>query len=175
MRKRAVGLGLALLLCAALGACNDDDGGDGGGGDRLSAAELTAQGDAVCAKLQTEVTALTDSFPVSIDFTPQQMQEYYTKLLPLVDGAITSFKALKPPEDLEGAYEAAMAQIDIDRQTLAGATASPEAARNLFDTGVDPFTATNQKLAAAGITSCGGTPPAGSTTTAPAATTTTGG
>lgn len=178
MRKRAVGLGLAVLLSMGLAACSDDgDGGaggnGGGGGDRLSAAELATQGDAVCTKLDNDVKGLADSFPVSVDFTNEQMQEYYMKVLPLVDGAVTSFKALKPPEDLEQAFEAALAQLAIDRQTLEGATASPEAARNLFDTQVDPFTATNQKLAAAGITACGGT--ATTTTTAAAATSSTTG
>ena len=173
MRKRAVGLGLALLLSVGLGACKDDDGGGGGGG-RLSAAELTTQGNAVCATLDAEVKKLLDSFPVSIDFTNEQMQEYYTKVLALVDNAVASFKKLRPPSDLQSSLEAALAQLDIDRKTLAGATASPEAARNLFDTQVDPFTATNQKLATAGITACG----AGSTTTTtapPATSSTTGG
>lgn len=167
MRKRAVGLGLALLLSAGVAACSDDDGdgGGGGGGDRLSAAELATQGDAVCAKLDTDVKGLADSFPVSVDFTNEQMQEYYTKILPLIDAAVTGFKALRPPEDLENAFEAALAQADIDRQTLSGGTASPEAARNLFDTQVDPFTATSQKLAAAGITACGGTATTTTTTT----------
>ena len=175
MRKRAVGLCLALLLSAGLAACSDDGDGDGGGGDRLTAAELATQGDAVCTKLDSDVKGLADSFPVSVDFTNEQMQEYYKKVLPLVDGAVTSFKALKPPEDLEQAFEAALAQLAIDRQTLAGATTSPEAARNLFDTQVDPFTATNQKLAAAGITACGGTPASTTTTAAETTSSTTGG
>lgn len=160
MGMRAVGLGLAALAGLALVACGSDD-------ERLTAAELTTRGDAVCKALQVDALALGDSFPVSITFTPEQMQDYYTKLLPLVDKAVAGFKALEPPKDLEGAFDSALTQVAIDRTTLKGATSSPAAAKNLFDTGVDPFTATNQKLAAAGITACGGTPPAdgsGSTT-----------
>lgn len=175
MRKRAVGLGLALLLSVGLGACSDDDDGGGGGGGRLTGAELATKGDAVCTKLEADVQALVDTFPVSADFTNQQMQDFYTKLLPLVDGAEASFKALRPPDDLEEALDAALAQFTIDRQTLAGATASPEAARNLYDTGVDPFTATNQKLAAAGIKACSDSAPAATTTTGGGETTTTAG
>lgn len=174
MGKRAVGIGLVVLVCTALAACGDD-----GGGTRLTAAELTAKGDAVCTKLDDDVKALATTLPVSITFTPDQMKEFYTKLVPLLDQAVTGFKALAPPEDLETAFDSALEQIEIDRRTLVGATSSPEAARNLYDTQVDPFTATNQKLAAAGITACGGTPatddgPSGTTPTTAAGTETTG-
>lgn len=168
MGKRALGLGLVVAVSLALAGCGDD-------GTRLTAQELAAKGNAACTNLDKDVKALADSFPVSLNFTPEQMQDFYRKIVPLVDKAVADFKKLDPPKDLEGAFDSAMEQIDIDKRTLVGATASPEAAKRLFDTGVDPFTATNQKLAAAGITACGGTPAGGesSTTTAPAATTTT--
>lgn len=151
MGKRAVGLGLAVLAFVALGACG------GGGAKRLTAAALTAQGDAVCTTLDSDVKALADKLPVSITFTPEQMQDYFTRILPLIDKAVASFKKLEPPKDLEAAYDSALTQEEIDRKTLEGATKSPAAAKNLFDAQVDPFTATGQKLAAAGITACGGT------------------
>lgn len=182
MRKRAVGLGLVVLAMLALAGC-------GGNTKRLTAAQLTAQGNAVCTGFDAKLKAVVESFPPSLDFPPAQMQDFWKKLLPLVDDAIASFKALTPPKDLEVAYRAALDQFGIDRRTLEGGTQSPAAAKNLFDTGVDPFTATNQKLATAGITACGGTPEAGSepgassttapkgtpTTAAPATPTTTGG
>ena len=178
MRTRAVGLGLVVAACVALAACGEDD------TQRLTAEQLTTQGDAVCVKLDNDVKALADTLPVSITFTPQQMQDYYKQIVPLLDQAVLSFKKLVPPEDLEAAYESALTQVEIDRKTLVGATSSPAAAKNLFDTRVDPFTATGQKLAAAGITACGGTAPsapklegggstpttAGTATTKPAAT-----
>ena len=173
MRNRAVGLGLVVLACVALVACGGDE------KDRLTADELTAKGDAVCVTLDNDVKALADTLPVSITFTPEQMQDYYKKIVPLVDKAVASFKALEPPKDLEAAFDSALAQVDIDRKTLVGATGSPAAAKNLFDTRVDPFTATNQKLAAAGITACGGTASSGSgssattSSTTPSTTTTT--
>jgi len=165
--KRAVGVGLSVLACMALVACGD------GGKDRLTAAELTTKGNAVCTTLDSEVKKLADTFPVSISFTPEQMQEFYSKILPLLDRAVAGFKDLEPPEDLEGAYDSAIDQIEIDRRTLAGATNSPAAAKNLFDTQVDPFTATNQKLAAAGITACGADDGAATSSTTAAETTTT--
>lgn len=157
MRRRAVGLAMVVLACVALVGCGSDK-------KRLTAADLTAQGDAVCTTLDGDVKALADTFPVTVNFTPKQMQDFYRKIVPLVDKAVASFKALTPPKDLEKAYQSALTQIGIDRTTLSGATSSEAAAKNLFDTQVDPFTATNQKLAAAGITACGGTPPAGSAT-----------
>lgn len=172
MGKRAVGLGLVVLACAVLVACGGD------GTKRLTAAELTSRGNAVCAKLDTDVKAVADGF-TGITFTPQQMQDFYTKIVRLVDNAVTSFKALEPPKDLEQVYDSALNQVAIDRTTLAGATKSAAAAKNLFDTGVDPFTATNQKLAAAGITACrdNGAPDSdgagSSTTVAPGTPTTT--
>lgn len=151
MGKLAVGLGVAMLASMALVACNDDG---GGGGDRLTAAELTTQGNAVCTKLKADVVAAADTVETGITFTADKMQELYTKLVPELDKAIAGFKDLKPPEDLEAALDSAIEQAEIDRKTLVGATASPEAARNFYDIGVDPFTATGQKLAAAGITEC---------------------
>ena len=148
MGERAVRLGLAALACMALVACGGDD------EERLTATELTAKGNAVCTKLDSDVKALADTLPVSISFTPEQMQDFYSKIVPLLEKAVASFEELDPPEDLADTYQSALDQIEIDRRTLEGATESPEAAKNLFDTQVDPFTATNQKLAAAGITAC---------------------
>ncbi|MGI8684324.1 MAG: hypothetical protein ACR2MO_04410 [Acidimicrobiales bacterium] len=165
--KRAVGLGLVVLACMALVACGND--GDGGG-ERLSAAQLTTKGDAVCEKLDADVKTAADTVETGITFTPEKMQEFYTKLLPVIDDAVEGFKALEPPQDLEDAYDSAIEQIQIDRKTLAGATNSPDAAKKFYDTGVDPFTATGQKLAAAGITACGSDAAGDTTTTTAAAT-----
>lgn len=153
MQKRAVGLGLVIAALLTMVACGSDK-------KRLTSAELTTQGNAVCTKLDTEVKALADTFPVTVTFTPAQMQDFYKKILPLVDKAVSGFKSLTPPKDLEDVYDAALTQVGLDRKTLAGATNSPEAAQKLFDVQEDPFTATNQKLAAAGITACGGAPAA---------------
>lgn len=146
MRKGAVGV---VLVCSALvvGACGGDD-------DRLTAAEVTARGNAVCDRFQGEVTAVVAEFPQSITFTPQQMQEFWQALVPKVDAVIEDFEEIEPPEDLQEKLAAAVAQAKEDRKTLAQAGETPEAARALYESQVDPFTATNEKLAAAGITSC---------------------
>ena len=145
VRKVAIGAGLAMLALGA-GAC-------GGGGDSLTAAEVAARGDAVCSRLDGEVKAVAAEFP-QITFTPEQMQELWQKLVPKVDAAIQDFEDLDAPEDLEGKLDEAVEQAKADREKLVTASASPEAAQALFDTGVDPFEATNEKLAAAGITGC---------------------
>ncbi len=155
MRTRSFLVGLVVLACVGMGACSDDDDSDGGGtGDRLSAAELATKGNAVCTKLDADVKKLASQFDNTIIFTPPQMLELYKKLLPLVDKAIEDFGDLNPPANLDAKYDDALAQLGQDRKGLADATASEEAAKKLFDTGVDPFTATNEKLAAVGITAC---------------------
>ncbi|HET7489209.1 MAG TPA: hypothetical protein VFJ85_14860 [Acidimicrobiales bacterium] len=165
MGKRAMALGLVMAAVLALGACGDNT-------KRLTATELTTKGNAICLTFSSEVKKIADTFPASVDFTPAQKQDFYHKLLTPLAKAISDFKALTPPKKLAKTYDAAMKQIDIDRQTLEGAGGSQEAAQRLYETGVDPFAATGQKLAAAGITACGGEPPAASTSV-PAATSTT--
>lgn len=149
MRKGVVvGAGLAVVAFVA-GACGGDD-------DRLSAAEVSARGDAVCERFQGEVTAVAAEFPQSITFTPEQMQQFWQRLVPKVDAAIEDFEEIEPPEELEDEMAAAVAQARADRQTLVEAGESQEAAQALYDSQEDPFGATNEKLAAAGITACSG-------------------
>lgn len=126
----------------------------GGGDDRLTVDELAAKGNDVCRELATDVRKLAAEFDAGIIFPPEQMQELFTKMLPLVDGAISDFKDLKPPEDLEANYAAALDQLGKDRSTLVAATKSKEEAKKLFDSQKDPFQSANQKLAATGITAC---------------------
>lgn len=151
MGKRAVGLGLVVLACLALVGCKDDG---GGGGGRLTAAELTTQGNAVCTVVKEEVVKAAETVVTGITFTPEKMQEFYTKLVPVLDKAIAGFKKLNPPSDLEPALDAAIEQAELDQRTLVGASKSQEAAKNFYDVGVDPFIATGQKLLAAGINGC---------------------
>jgi hypothetical protein len=177
VRKGAVvGAGLAMVALVA-GGCSGDD-------DRLTAAEVSARGDAVCERFQGEVTAVAAEFPQSITFTPQQMQEFWQKLVPKIDAAIEDFEEIEPPKDLEDEMAAAVAQAGKDRETLVAAGESPEAAQALYESQQDPFAATNEKLAAVGITACSddgttegdageGAEGGETTTTAPAETTTT--
>ena len=157
MRKRAVGMGLVLVAMMATAACGGDDDGDDredAGGTRLTQAELATRGDAVCNRLDAEVKQLANEFEPSITFTPEQMQQLFQKLVPVVDTAITDFEELEPPENLEAKYDEALQQAADDRQRLVAASESQESARMLFEGGQDPFTATNEKLAAVGITAC---------------------
>ena len=148
MRKRALVLGLVLGAMAATAACGGDD------DERLTQAELASRGDAVCNRLDTEVKKLANEFPSTITFTPDQMQELFQKLAPKVDAAIAEFEELDPPENLAAKYQEALEQVRSDRQKLVAAGETPDAARELFESGEDPFTATNAKLADVGITAC---------------------
>lgn len=157
VRKRAVGMGLVLVAMMATAACGGDDDGDdgeGAGGTRLTQAELATRGDAVCNRLDAAVKQLANEFEPSITFTPEQMQQLFQKLVPVVDTAITDFEELEPPENLEAKYDEALQQAADDRERLVAASESQESARMLFEGGQDPFTATNEKLAAVGITAC---------------------
>jgi hypothetical protein len=156
VRKRAVGMGLVLVAMLATAACGGDDGDDGedAGGTRLTQAELATRGDAVCNRLDAAVKQLANEFEPSITFTPEQMQQLFQKLVPVVDTAITDFKELEPPEDVEAKYDEALQQAADDRERLVAASESQESAQMLFEGGQDPFTATNEKLAAVGITAC---------------------
>ncbi|MGH9283764.1 MAG: hypothetical protein ACRD0S_12620 [Acidimicrobiales bacterium] len=156
MRSRALVVALAVVACLGLAACSDDDDGgeSGGGGGRLTSTQLAQRGDAVCRALDAEVKDLAETFEDTIIFTGAQMLELYTKMVPLVDKAITSFKGLQPPSDLATRYQEALTQLETDRQSLVAATADEQAARRLYDGGTDPFTASNEKLAVAGITAC---------------------
>lgn len=141
---------VAVAAAVGLAAC-------GGGDDEgLTRAELASRGDAVCRDLDAEVKKAAAEFQDEPQFTPEQMQALYKKLVPLVDDAVEDFKGLDPPEDLEAEYDAALDQIEKDRRTLVGATESQESAQRFYEAQVDPFTATNEKLAAVGITACGG-------------------
>lgn len=153
MRKGGVGAVLAVAAVLVAGACSEDD-----GGDRLTAAEVSARGDAVCNRFKQEVIAVAAEYQ-SITFTPEQMQEFYGKLVPKVDAAIKDFKEIEPPEDLEAQLDAAVAQAEKDRGTLVEAGDDQEAAQALYNSEQDPFEGTNEKLAAVGITACsdGGT------------------
>lgn len=180
MRTRAVVLALVAVAGLGLASCSDDDddgasGSGNGQGKGLSAKELATRGDAVCTRFAGEVQKLASEFDQTIIFTPEQMQTLYTKMVPLVDGAIAEFKALDAPSTLDEKYDAAIAQMEVDRQKLVTASESQESARKLYDGQVDPFQSTNEKLAAAGITACSGGSAAGgdasgevTTTTAPA-------
>ncbi|MGH9179983.1 MAG: hypothetical protein ACRD0N_15735 [Acidimicrobiales bacterium] len=178
MRWRAVVVGLVLLAGMGLAACSDDDDGGGGGGDgRLSAAELASEGDAVCRQFAADYQELAADYQDSPTFTEAQMQELYTKLVPLVDNALNSFQELEPPANLQAPYDAALAQFEQDRGTLVKASESQEEARRFYDAQIDPFVATNEKLTAVGITACGSgassDEASGETTTTSAAETTT--
>lgn len=182
MRTRAVVLALVAVAGLGLSSCSDDDDGDGETGGNgngpakgLSAKELATRGDAVCTRFAGEVQKLAAEFDQTIIFTPEQMQTFYTKLVPLVDGAIAEFKALDAPSALDEKYDAAVAQMEVDRQKLVSAAESQDSAKKLYDERVDPFQSTNEKLAATGITACSGGSAAGgdasgevTTTTAPA-------
>src|SRR5919202_4619813 len=84
MRK----FGLALLITVLVAGC-------GGGSGRLSKEEYAKRADAVCARYNAKLKAL--SRPTSIGALP----DYVDKALPLARNGDEELSALKPPKDEE--------------------------------------------------------------------------
>jgi len=100
-------------------------GGDGGG-DRLSLEELIAEADAICAKYEEQLNALE---------TPQSLEDIERLAeegKPIVEEGVNELKALEPPADLEGQWDALMEHNDANVELideLREAAASDDQAR----------------------------------------------
>jgi hypothetical protein len=109
VRRRPLA-GFATLGAVALIA------GCGGGSSSLTADEFRSQADAICADYNTQSDALAD---------PTSAAEYLPalkKILPLQTAELTKLKALKPPSDLKGAFDEALALLDKQSAALTTAT-----------------------------------------------------
>ncbi len=98
--------GIATLGVAAVIA------GCGGGSGSLSAAEFRTQADAICADYNAKSDALTD---------PSSPAEYLPSLkaiVPLQNAQLAKLKELKPPSELSGTFDEAMALLDKQKGVL---------------------------------------------------------
>ena len=105
LRRRPIA-GIATLGVAALIA------GCGGGSDSLSADEFRTRADAICADYNAKADALTD---------PSSPAEYLPSLkeiVPLQTAQLAKLKALKPPSELEGTFNEAIAILDEQKGIL---------------------------------------------------------
>jgi hypothetical protein len=80
-----------------------------GGDDRLSSAEFTERGNAVCAEFQRKF----DRIPQPRDL--REYRRYMTRVIPLARGEIEELAGLKPPEDDERTFQRLLAN---SRETL---------------------------------------------------------
>jgi hypothetical protein len=88
-RTRRSVAGVAALGVVLAAGCG------GGGGERLGRDEYAARADAVCREAVTERRGLPT--PTAIADVPA----YVERALPILDGARTQLRKLKPPKDLD--------------------------------------------------------------------------
>lgn len=133
----------------AVGAC-------GGSEERLTREELAARGDALCTEVDDRFDQAfrETGLPRDDDLTPEQVQSFVKKIVPILDETIDKFEDLEPPKDLEQQYDAALAQARKDYAKVAAAAETPEGAESLLNNEEDPFAETNRKFEAVGITEC---------------------
>jgi hypothetical protein len=136
-----------LFLVGAAAGCGDSE-------DRLTAAELTTQGNAVCTDVDKEFEKAFANFDDSEEPTPAQMQEFAATAAEITDDAIGRFEELKPPEDLEGEWDDILEDARAAQQQLEEAGEDREAAARLFSSEEDPFEGVNAGLEKLGITAC---------------------
>lgn len=146
-RVRSVAV-LAGLVAAGLGGC-------GGGTERLTATELAAQGNALCAKSDKLLKKVfAEELGGAGKPTAKQMQAVLKKVVPITEETVSGLRELEPPEKLEAKFEGALEEADEAISSLRKGAAGAEAAEALFSAPEDPFAKTNKGLEAVGITTC---------------------
>jgi hypothetical protein len=111
-RASAFAIGATALVLAACG-------GDGG---ELSEAELREQGNAICAKYETQIDELTT--PSSVEEIPA----YVEKAAPIVQQEIEELKALEPPSEDQETFDQMIAAAE--KTLVAGRDLSDAAEEN---------------------------------------------
>jgi hypothetical protein len=144
--RRLAALPLLAILAGAAVGCSDEE-------DRLTAAELAEQGNAICEDVNEEFDAafadVGDEEP-----TPEQIQEFAATAAEITGDAIGRFEDLEPPEDVEQEWDDTLEAARAAQAQLEDASESPEAAEELFATEEDPFDEVNAGLESVGITAC---------------------
>ena len=95
--KRGVAA-VSVALGLALGGC--------GGGDEdeaLTKSELAKQAGDICDRGEKRLNALRP--PADFQTNPTSAAKFLGQFLPIADDTVGDLKALKPPEDLQGAYD----------------------------------------------------------------------
>lgn len=137
-----------MLAAAGLAGC-------GGESDRLTATELAAQGNVVCARSDEKLQkAFQEELGDDRRPTPKQMQAVLKRVVPITEETVEGLRRLEPPETLEDKYEDALEKAEAAIAALRKGAASPKAAEAVFSAAEDPFAETNKGLEAVGISTC---------------------
>lgn len=123
--------------------------------DRLTATELAAQGNVVCAQSDKKLQkAFQEELGGTARPTPKQMQAVLKKVIPITEGTVAGLRKLEPPEKLEDEFDEALREAEEAIATLRKGAANPEAAQAVFSAPEDPFAKANKDLEAVGISTC---------------------
>ena len=141
----------AAVTCIAVLASLGCSGADA---NTLSKGDFIAQGDAICAQLDTDAEALE---------APEDEAAfggYLTELAELARGAREEFAALSPPEDGAAVQEAFVAAIDSSVKTIEGAAEAADGgdevtAGDLARQAAEEGSAADEQVQAYGFQECG--------------------
>jgi hypothetical protein len=90
---------IALVLISVAGVIAAGCG--GGGSERVSASELVQKADAICAQERSSFTRIQAHAPPNASVAADQTDE----LIKVTEDANTKLRDLKPPEELQAAYD----------------------------------------------------------------------
>jgi hypothetical protein len=118
--------GRVLLLIPAI-AILSLGGGCGGGKDQVSPAELVQKADEICGKERTSFGRIQAHPPPNASVAADQTEE----LIRVTEGANSQLRDLKPPEELESAYDRYLGSRDrvIDQMKRGEAAAENQDSR----------------------------------------------
>ena len=138
---------VAAVMAVSLGACSSTE--------RLTATELAAKGNVVCADSDKKLRKVfEEELGGGGDPTPKQMQAVLRRVVPIVEGTVTGLRSLEPPKELQDKFEDALGEAEEAILALRKGAASAEAAQALFSAPQDPFAKANKGLESVGIGTC---------------------
>lgn len=109
-------------------------------GPRLSKAKLLAEGNAICARLDKEVTAIIDELVESAEApTAKQSQKALREVVPLYERAFDELRRLNPPEADEKTLDQLITLNDVAFEKLKEASKQPAQAEVFLNSDDDPF------------------------------------
>lgn len=138
-RRAHLWVALVLLVGLAAASCSDEETVKRSG-PRLSKEQLLAEGNAVCVKLNTEVTAIIDGLVTRSEApTSKQAQEALRDLVPLYKKAADELRVLNPPESDEKTLDQFIVLYDVAVDKLEEASKEAARAEIFFNSDDDPF------------------------------------
>ena len=111
----------AAVAAAALAGCGGGDGGDSGNNQTLSYGELGTQANEICTKANAEIEPLSEK----LSGEPKNDAPILEDIIATQEPAVDEFKQLKPPEQLQDAFDEFVSisdqQVSIAREAQAAA------------------------------------------------------